>query len=236
MDVTRAVDMLTVQAGVFLQGAYAGAGSMSTRLIGHLPASQPYGVAPWAAPMMTIAGMGAGDFGLSGVTDTVVDWVLVELRKTARGAGPAAAATSLARQAALLLRDGMVVGVGGDSAVPLQTAGVSLGAAVDDASEDLYVLIHHRNHLPVMAAATTVGCGAGADYCVDFRNRQSHLNRQASVGGGRYAMFAGDTDSDNDIDADDETVIRSGNLGVISARDYRGFNGGSYANRRGSGF
>ena len=229
VEVVRALAMSTVQVGVFLQGAYAGAGNMSTRLSEHLPASQPYGVAPWEAPMRTIAGMGAGDFGLSGVTATVVDWVLVELRKTARGAGPAAAATSLAREAALLLRDGTVVGVDGTSTAPLRTEGVFFGAGVDDASEDLYVLVHHRNHLSVMATATAVGCGTGADYCVDFRNRQSHRNRQASVGGGRYAMFAGDTDSDNDIDVADETVIRSGNLRIISAGDYQGFNDGSYA-------
>ncbi len=220
-----------VSAHVYLQGAYAGGDRMRTRLIEYLPASSPYGTAPWNAPQITVPGMSAGDFGLSGVTDTVVDWVLVELRKTPRHAGAAAAVTPLARQAALLLGDGTIVGVDGLNGDALRTEGVLFGAGIDSASEDLYVLIHHRNHLSVMATATAVACdaGAGADYCVDFRLQPSHQNCQAPLAGGRYAMFAGDTDGDNDVDADDEAAIRASNLETIGRRHYRAVSGNGYA-------
>ncbi len=214
VEIMRA-SQYTVQVGVFLQGAYDG-GRMSTDLIRRLPASQPYGAAPWNAPSVTAPGLSAGDFGLAAVTDTVVDWVLVELRKTARGARAASATVSQARAAALLLSDGTVAGVDGDR---LRTEGVDFTLDIDDASEDLWVLVHHRNHLSVMATATSTGC-AGADYCFDFRSRQSHPSRQAVLAGGRYAMFAGDVDRDNDIDADDEAVIRTRNLAIIGAGGY----------------
>ena len=226
LEVTRRQIEVTVQVGVFMQGAYdRGSDRMRTTLIGNLPASQPYQAAPWNAPSLTAPGLSAGDFGLAGVADTVVDWVLVELRTAPRGTTEVPT-DSLARQAALVLSDGAVAGVDGDA---LRLDRVAFPAvSVDGASEDLYVLIHHRNHLSVMATATAVGCAAGADYCADFRSRPSYRNRQAALGGGSYAMFAGDVDGDNDIDADDETLIRLRNLQTIGVRDYQTPVGGSY--------
>ena len=216
-----------VSARVYLQGAYAGDGRMRTRLIEYLPASSPYGAAPWNAPQSTVPGMSAGDFGLSGVTDTVVDWVLVELRKTPQGGpAPVVADAPLARQAALLLDDGTIVGVDGSNGDALRTEGVLFGVGIDGAREDLYVLIRHRNHVSAMARATAAGCDAGADYCADFRFQPSHQNCQVPLGNGRYAMFAGDTDDDDDVDVADEAAIRAGNLDTIGARHYRAAAGG----------
>ena len=105
---------------------------------------------------------------MSGVTPTVVDWVLVELRASTAGAGAVAAVPVTDGFAAgLLLSDGRIAGVV-EGALSLD--GVSIAPGFREGS-DVYVLIHHRNHLSVMSAQPVAfgaaGCGG---YCMDFRN------------------------------------------------------------------
>ena len=231
---------LTLRARVFLQGAYdPQSGRMKTGYGGLLPTRQPYGVAPWGHVSGYDAGLpgllGDAAFGLSEVTSTIVDWVLVELRATPRGISAAASSTRLDRRSALLLSDGAVVGV--DSRVASAPAVIALGNVVFSvprvltaAPSDFYVLIDHRNHLPVMTTAVSgAACGA-ADYCADFTRGQSWQDGQHDVGNGVYAMFAGDTDRDGDIDADDEAAIRRHNLtGVGGGGHYTAGADGGYA-------
>ena len=222
---------LRVGVRVLLQGAYDPVrGEMRTELIEHLPTTQPYMVAPWRhVSATTVAGV-SGGFGLSPVTATVVDWVLVELRQVAAGSGTAAAASTgaVAREAALLLSDGAVAGVRADAASAasaIDAGGVTFrGVAIADLLRgDWYVVVHHRNHLPVMSATRLArgDDGCTADYCVDFRGAQSHGDGQVEVAVGVYAMVAGDTDRDGVIDERDEALIRAHNLTVLDAGDYR---------------
>ena len=221
---------LRVGVRVLLQGAYDPVrGGMRTELIEHLPTTQPYMVAPWRhVSATTVAGV-SGGFGLSPVTATVVDWVLVELRQVAAGSGTAAAASTgaVAREAALLLSDGAVAGVRADAASAasaIDAGGVTFrGVAIADVLRgDWYVVVHHRNHLPVMSATRLVrGDSCAADYCVDFRGAQSHGDGQVEVAVGVYALVAGDTDRDGVIDERDEALIRVHNLTVLDAAHYR---------------
>ena len=221
LSVTRgglATVNVTVRPKVFLQGAYDRAGGrMKTTYKNLLPALSPYG----AVRDVDLSGLLDGvRFGLSAVTDTVVDWVLVELRATTRGIAAATSSTVRDRQAALLLSDGRVVGVNPGAASPpaaIALGHVALSISEDDLIDgnDLYVLIRHRNHLPVMTTATGGG-GCETDYCADFTRRQSWQDGQHDMGGGFYAMFAGDADRDGDIDFDDEAAIRRHNLTAVT--------------------
>ena len=227
---------ITVAARVYLQGAYdAGSGKLRTSLTGLLPRRQPYGVAPWNYPAATTVPHVADGFGLSRVTSTIVDWVLVELRSGAPGAGAAAVRpTTGGRAAGLLLSDGRIAGINEAAATAAEALlldGPRFEAELPQ-GEDVYVLIHHRNHLPVMSAqpATNTSAGCSVDYCADFVARQSRQNGQYAVGNGVFAMFAGNADRDNDIDADDENVVRRYNAtAIISGAQYTADAAGRYA-------
>ncbi len=220
------VTQVTVHARVFLQGAYdAGSRTMKTAVIDRLPVRQPYGVAPWGHPQTVGVPGIAGGFGLSDAAPDAVDWMLMELRTSARGAAPPSADASqmVERKAGLLLRDGGVAGIddGASSAAAAVAAeGVRLGTGLEHRDRDLYVLLHHRNHLPVMSAQPATSGNCGADYCVDFTVRQSHGNNQRELAGGAFGMIAGDVNRDGTIDSGDAALIRANNLTVIGNRDY----------------
>ncbi len=218
--------LVVVDARVYLQGAYGGSRGMSTGLIDVLPRRQPYNVAPWNYPAATTVPHVGEELGLSGVTSTIVDWVLVELRTGATAdAALASAPTTGGRAAGLLLRDGRIAGINEEAATAADTLflnGVRFETELPEGQE-VYVLVHHRNHLSVISANALApgseGCTAG--YCVDFRFAQSHGDGQAEVGQGTYAMFAGDVDRNGVIDERDEVLIRVHNLRSLGAGAYR---------------
>ena len=206
---------IVVDARVYLQGAYdAGSGNLRTSLIGLLPKRQPYEVAPWNYPATTTVPHVTGDIDLSGVTSTIVDWVLVELRSGANAAAAIAAGpTTGGRAAGLLLSDGRIAGI--NEAAPTVADALSLDGVRFEAElpqgEDVYVLIHHRNHLPVMSAqpaTNTSAAGCSADYCVDFQAEQSYSQcEQLRLSGGEYAMYAGDVDRNFQVTLGDRSFI-----------------------------
>ncbi len=215
-------DRLVVDAHVYLQGAYGGSRGMSTGLIDVLPRRQPYNVAPWNYPAATtVPHVGEGS-GLSGVTSTIVDWVLVEVRTGATAdAALASAPTTGGRAAGLLLRDGRIAGINEEAATAADTLflnGVHFETELPEGQE-VYVLVHHRNHLSVISANASApgGEGCNAGYCVDFRFAQSHGGRQAEVGQGTYAMVAGDVDRNGVVDERDEVLIRVHNLRSLTS-------------------
>ena len=216
--------VVVVNARVYLQGAYGGSRGMSTGLIDVLPRRQPYNVAPWNYPAMTTVPHVGEESGLSGVTSTIVDWVLVEVRTGATAnAALASAPTPGGRAAGLLLRDGRIVGINKATAADaLFLNGVRFEMELPE-GQGVYVLVHHRNHLSVISANALAPGGEGctADYCVDFRFAQSHGDGQAEVGQGTYAMVAGDVDRNGVIDERDEVLIRVHNLTSLGAGAYR---------------
>ena len=203
---------LAVSAWVYLQGAYAGSSRMNTNLTGVLPQRQPYVAAPWHYRTTTTVPH-VPEVGLGGVAQPIVDWVLVELRASTSGAGAGAAVPVVDGFAAgLLLADGRIAGIdeGATTAgAALSLAGVPVAAGFAPGSE-IYVLIHHRNHLSVMSAHPVAYGGAGCEggYCVDFRRRRSydgcaHL-RHAD---GNRLMAAGDTNRSGVVSWGDDDFI-----------------------------
>jgi hypothetical protein len=127
----------------------------------------------------------------------VVDWILIELRETPGVASTATAPTMVARQAALLLKNGDIVGTDGIS-------NLIFGFVPTD---NLYAVLWHRNHCSIMSAIPlTIG---GGIYSYDFSSSSGkvyggisgHKLLAASV----WGMFAADGDKSQFIDLSDIT-------------------------------
>lgn len=204
------VDMITfppvvtfrnIEVKVFLQGPYNGT-EMDTYLNtgGYIPQNQPYASQPWNYQ---------GSIGLQGdpVADAV-DWALVELRETAGGASTATSSTMIAKMAGLLLKNGNVVAVDGSS--PLVFAG--------SINDNLYVVVHHRNHLSVMSSGPmqevngTYSWDFSSDPYQAYGGGLAHTN----LGNGVFGMTAGDGDASGQIgtgDKNDVWALQAGTSG-----------------------
>jgi hypothetical protein len=126
----------------------------------------------------------------------VVDWVLVELRETTGDASTAVDDSIIARKAAFLLKDGFITDLDG-------VGPIHFGNKITDI---LYVVIYHRNHLPIMSSAPLTKTNDG--YFWDFTTSADQaygINAQANLGG-VYGMIGGDSNADGIIDMDDKDV------------------------------
>jgi hypothetical protein len=151
-----------------------------------LPNSQPYTTSPWSYyGNESFAAVPNGD---------VVDWVLVELRETSGAASTATPATRIGRQAALLLKDGSIVG----------TDGISNLIFGFTFTQNLYVVIWHRNHLGIMSSIPVTY--VGGIYPYDFTTSATKAygtNAEINLGGGVYGMYTGDADGNGEVHQDD---------------------------------
>ncbi len=164
---TFAITAVTMNLTVILQGPYnATTGLMNTSINGNIPLTQPFNTSPWYY---------SGTESVVSVPANAVDWVLVELRSTSNG-------NAVGRFAALLNSDGTVNITVNSLTYPSITFGSSY-----------YIVVWHRNHLPVMSATARVMPLAGCDFRVltncylDGAVEPDHALRP-----GVYAMIAGD--------------------------------------------
>ena len=170
---------LLVNLKVFLEGPYDSSGAMTTTLDtqGLIPKYQPFKVAPWNY---------LGTEAVATFPTNVVDWVLVELRTGTE------ASTTVGRQAAFLKSDGSIVDLDGLSQVKFK--GITPG--------NYYIVIRHRNHLPIMSA-NPVTLLTGSSVLYDFSTSQTQAygtNPMKDLGGGIFAMIAGDMNGDGNVD------------------------------------
>lgn len=167
---------------VNLEGPYVN-GFMKTYLKteGFIPTSQPYNTTPWNY---------SGSENKETITG-VVDWVLVELRD-AVDATSATGATMVEQQAAFLTGDGRCI--------------------IDFASSftnNIHVVIWHRNHLPVLSN-NPVSLSAGVynyDFTASVNQAYGGSDAQKDLGGGIFGMYAGDADKDGTIGSNDKTIL-----------------------------
>jgi len=168
--------------------------SMTTGINAILPLAQPYNAVPWNYN---------GTESVAAMPANVVDWVLVELRDASTAAN-ATLATRIARKAALLLNNGSIVATDGTS--PLFFSNSVLN--------NLYVVIHHRNHLSILSAnAVTL---TGENYTYDFTTSsvQAHgTNAQKELTDGYFGMWNGDINGNGTIGNDDLTPLWNTNAG-----------------------
>jgi hypothetical protein len=176
-----------VDVRVILQGPYnAVTGKMNTTLnnAGNLPLYQTFNTAPWNY---------LGTEQVISFPDSIVDWVLVELRdKTSN-------TLILERKAGLLSKSGMVVQSD-------FTAGLHFNIA--ESLDSFYVVVWHRNHMPVMSGLPVALPNLGEPY--DFTEMvitqpykhndpfpaELELN---PAGSGKYGMIAGDINANKEL-------------------------------------
>jgi hypothetical protein len=166
----------------FLEGPYNGI-DMNTDIYGELPLTQPYNITPWNY---------TGTESVASIPNNVVDWVLIELRDTT-DASLATGETVIARQAAFLLNDGSVVDTAGNEAC-------SVAATV---TNNLYVVIWHRNHLGIMSANPVIKSGGVYTYDFTTSAEQAFGDNQADLGSGVYGMYAADMNANGVVDETD---------------------------------
>jgi hypothetical protein len=174
---------------VFLDGPYEGT-EMNTSLntAGVLPLSQPYNAAPWNyTGSETVAAIPNAN---------VVDWVLVELRD-ANSASTATPGTIIAQKAAFILKDGSVVGMDGFSTLQFPSS----------ISNQLYVVVWHRNHLGILSANAVSQSGGVFTY--DFSTNATQVYNGAAGFknlGGVWGMAGGDANGDGEINNLDKNM------------------------------
>jgi len=185
---------------VYLEGSFNGA-YMNTYLNPSLlPLTQPYNNTPW-----NYNGTESVDF-IPG--PNVVDWVLIEFRD-ATSAVNANETSIIERQAAFLLQDGNVVGMDGTSLV--QFSG--------NISEQLFVVIRHRNHIDIISENSLTNI-AGV-YTYDFTTSIDQVYGGTSgyklIGPGIYGMAGGDLDANGIVDIADKSAweLISGATGYL---------------------
>ncbi len=173
---------LLLNLKVFLEGPYSGNGLMTTALnTNNLIPNNSNDAYPTTV---------FGYYSVSTVSTIpdpdIVDWVLIELRTgTAQD-------TKVATKAAFLKSDGTIVDKDGTS--PVTFTGLSAG--------NYYVVVRHRNHLAIMTAAA-IPLGGSFTISYDFTTSQSQaygINAMKDLGGGNFAMIAGDIDGDGNVD------------------------------------
>jgi PKD repeat protein len=189
---------------VFLEGPFNGTG-MTPSLNSILPYNQPYNASPWYY---------TGTESVPAIPNpNVVDWVLVELRD-ATNAASATSATMMDRQAAFLLNNGKVVGLNGNSILQF----------TNSLTQQLFVVIWHRNHLGVMSSGFLTESDGVYSYNFSTGATQAYGSTDAhkQIGPGIWGMIGGDGNSDGVVTANDESQIwesQSGNQGYLES-DY----------------
>lgn len=182
------VPTLQLDLKIFLEGPYNGT-SMNTGIndLSLLPINQPYNIPPWNYP---------GTESVAAIPNNqVVDWVLVNWRD-APDAASATETTSFARQAAFLLSNGKIVDLDGVS--PLST-NYSL-------NNNLFVVIWHRNHLPILSQFPLVESGGIFSYDFTTSANQAYGSNQNNLGTA-FGMIGGNGDASNAIDLVDKTSV-----------------------------
>lgn len=190
-----------VDLKVYLEGPFTGS-EMSTDLQGlaDFPLTQPYAGLPWNYP---------GTESVTNIPPGVVDWVLIEYRD-ATNAASATAATRIGRQAAFLLNDGSVLDIGGASVLQPSIS----------VSQELFVVVYHRNHLAVLSADPLIMTGGiySYDFSTAAEKAYGGSNAHTEIVPGIWGMAGGDCNADglvNTTDISDSWYSTAGFAGYL---------------------
>ena len=184
-----------VKSKIFLQGPYNPSnGSMFTLLNqgNYLPSSQPYNVSPW--------NYNGNESFNPGSNSSVVDWVLVELRN------PSTPNQIGTRQAALIKNNGIILDANGNEGVTFNN--VNPGS--------YFVVIYHRNHLPIMSATPVQLSSNSTLY--DFTTAMNKAYGQEpmiELSPGKFGMIGGNGNADYIIDPVDRDEVWSEDNGQM---------------------
>lgn len=194
-------DKILLDLTVLLEGPYNGLNMTTGLNPGYIPLQQPYLNQPWVYSGFTdIASIPNPD---------IVDWVMVEIRDAADAAS-ASSETKTGRQIAFLMNNGSVVGLDGASNVQFNNS----------ITQQLYVVLHHRNHLSVMSAFPL--SPSGGVYSYNFSNSADKVFGgnigHKQLASGVWGMISGDGNADGIITIDDKTnlwFLQAGKAGYL---------------------
>ncbi|MCF8369328.1 MAG: CapA family protein [Bacteroidales bacterium] len=191
---------------VLLEGPYNGT-TMNTdltnkpELITEFPLAQPYYQAPWYYN---------GNEAVTTIPNNdIVDWVLIEFRD-APNAASALESTIFDQQACFLLKDGTLAGLDGYS--PIQFSG--------PISEQLFVVVRHRNHIDIISSnSLTEDNGIYTyDFTLSIDQAYGGVVGYKSIAPGIFGMAGGDSNANGTINDGDKTIweTSSGNAGYLA--------------------
>lgn len=192
------VSSMRLDLTAIFEGPFNGT-DMNTDLNDILPAHQPYDVNPWNYD---------GAESVANIPANAVDWLLVELRD-ATDVNSATSATSLGGQAAFILNDGSIVDLNGSSLL-------SFDYQIQD---QLFIVLWHRNHLPVVSKYPLAESGGIYTYDFTTAASQAYGDNQSDLGGGKFGMIGGDANADgtiNEFDGIEAWLDQAGHTGYLS--------------------
>ena len=182
-----------LDATIFLSGAYASAtGTMTTALnaAGALPLTQPYLDDLFESTPLDYELELSVPANFFDDRPSIVDYVLVELRTGT------AASTRVGRRLALLHSNGTVVDFDGSS--PVSLAGF--------AANNYYVVLRHRNHLPVMSAGPVDFSSGTGTWNFTTAASQAYGSGQNDLGDGAFGLVSGDASANGQVQASDKNL------------------------------
>lgn len=195
---------VTVDLQVFLEGAFDPVQTTMTNDLlqrAVVPTGQPYNNSPWNYPGTEGAGWLPVDYPAG-----TVDWVLVSLRQSLDPT------TEVARVAAVLLQDGTISPFNID---------------LNNASTPMYIMVEHRNHLPIISATPIPIVNNNISYNFTAENSyNAGLGFGQKQVGTNWMMYGGNADQEGlnrcDINAVDRIYWQSVNglFGVYNPGDY----------------
>ncbi|MBI1223349.1 MAG: hypothetical protein GC180_12150 [Bacteroidetes bacterium] len=162
---------LRLDLTLFLEGPFDGQ-HMSPLLNSYLPDTQVYNQAPWNY---------TGTEAVNAIpNDSVVDWVLVELRQAISPVN-AHDTSVVGRRAGFLLSNGKVVDLDGVSPLLIKTS----------QSGRMYVVVYHRTHIPIQSSDSLVRQGNTFSYSFNGNARAYGNAPMFESNNGDYGMFCG---------------------------------------------
>lgn len=205
-------DYITVeQAGIsldiklFLEGPFNGSEMDAfLNIFGYMPLNQPYNTDPWnyagTESVMTIP------------SPDVVDWILMELRETPGDVSTATSQTMIARKAAFLMKDGSIRGLDGSSLV-----GFNL-----QITQNLFIVLWHRNHLGVISSAPLTAAAGIYSYDFSIAADQAYggVLAHKEIAPGIWGETGGDADASGLVGTQDKVDMwmpQAGSSGYLSA-------------------
>ncbi len=201
---TSEFDKINLDLIIYLEGAFTGNGMSTILNPAFLPLSQPFNRHPWNY---------YGCEKASAIPDTnITDWVLIELRDAAE-ISVASEETIIARRAAFLLNDGRIVDLYSNAACSV---------AVQSITNNLFIVIHHRNHLSIISSSPLTE--TGGIYSYDFTTGADKVYGGAAgykqIMQQIWGMAAGDANANGIIDSVDiysKWKLRAGENGYWPA-------------------
>jgi len=197
------VEAAKVEIKAFLEGPFMGFEMLNQlNFFEHLPYDQPYYELPWDYN---------GNESVYSISNSdIVDWILIELRESSGDVSTAIPDSIIATKAGFILRDGTITDLSGTDPLAFNVV----------VQENLYAILYHKNHLPIISSIPLdVNNGI---YSYDFTTGSDKAfggtSAQKELSTGVWGMISSDGNSDGQInnqDKNDIWLLQNGNSGYL---------------------